>query len=74
MELKKFKLSAREIEICKLLLTELSLKDISYNLGITYSGVNFHAQNVYRKLNVQSRTELFVKLGKQIINSEQLTD
>jgi len=63
MELKKLKLSSREIEVCKLLLTELSLKEISYNLGITYSGVNFHAQNVYRKLNIQSRTELFVKFG-----------
>jgi len=63
-ELEKYKLSAREKEICKLLLTDLTLKEIGFNLGITYSGVSFHSQNIYRKLNIQSRTELFVKLGK----------
>jgi len=63
-ELKKYNFSAREKEICKLLLTELTLKEIGYKLGITYSGVSFHSQKIYRKLNIQSRTELFVKLGK----------
>jgi len=63
-ELEKYNLSVREKEICKLLLTDLTLKEIGFKLGITYSGVSFHSQNIYRKLNIQSRTELFVKLGK----------
>jgi len=63
-------LSQREKEICKLLLTELSMKQIAFKLGITYSGTAFHSQNLYRKLNIKSRTELFVKFGRKTISSE----
>ena len=51
-----------EMEMCKLLLTELPLKQIAHKLGITYSGVTYHAQSLYRKLGIRSRPELFVKL------------
>jgi DNA-binding CsgD family transcriptional regulator len=58
-------LTAREKEICKLFLTELTFKEIASALGISNSGVAFHSQNIYRKLGIQSRTELFVKLLKK---------
>jgi DNA-binding CsgD family transcriptional regulator len=54
-------LTAREIEIFNLLLTNLSTKEIASKLELTYSGVNFHIQNLYRKLGIQSRTELLAK-------------
>ena len=42
-------LITRETEIYKLLLTNLSSKEIASKLNISYSGVNFHIQNLYRK-------------------------
>jgi len=54
-------LTSREEEIFKLLFTELSMKQIASTLKISYSGVNFHANNIYRKVGIQGRTELFVK-------------
>jgi len=53
----------REREICELLLTEIPIKNIPVTLSVSKSTVNFHTRNLYRKLNIQSRTELFVKLG-----------
>jgi DNA-binding CsgD family transcriptional regulator len=55
--------TGREKEICELLLTDCSINDIAGTLKIKSSSVNFHIQNLYRKLDIQSRTELFVKLG-----------
>jgi DNA-binding CsgD family transcriptional regulator len=57
-------LSPREREVFTLLLTEAAPKDIAYNLDISASAVNKHISNIYRKLDVQSRTELFAKYRK----------
>ena len=62
-DLENLDLSEKEKEICRLLLTELSMKQIAQKLGVTYSGATYHSQNLYRKLDIQTRTELFVKLG-----------
>ncbi|MCL2214580.1 MAG: helix-turn-helix transcriptional regulator [Treponema sp.] len=70
VDLEDFDLSSREKEICRLLLTELSMKQIAYKLGITYSGAAYHSQNLYRKLNIKTRTELFVKFGRKAITAE----
>jgi len=61
IDLDDLNLSSREIEICQLLLTDLSLKQVALKLGISYSGVSYHTQNIYRKLNMQSRTELLAR-------------
>ncbi|GHV68816.1 hypothetical protein AGMMS49928_09310 [Spirochaetia bacterium] len=58
-------LSPRETEVFTLLLTEAPAKQIAHTLKISYSGVNFHTKNLYRKLGIQSRTELFAKFGKK---------
>jgi len=63
IDYEKMCFTPREKEICELLLTELSMRDIAKTLNLAYSSVNFHAQNIYRKLDIQSRPELFVKLG-----------
>jgi DNA-binding CsgD family transcriptional regulator len=59
------KLSPREKEIFYLLLTDISINEIAQKLQISYSGVNFHIQNLYNKLGIQSRTELLVKYRKR---------
>jgi len=58
------KLTSREQEILDLLLKGLTPKEIAYNLNIKYATVDFHRNSLYRKLDVQSIQELFVKYGK----------
>jgi DNA-binding CsgD family transcriptional regulator len=59
----KFGLSKREKEICTLLLKGHTIKEISAELFIAYATVNNHCQNIYRKLGINSRQELFLKFG-----------
>jgi DNA-binding CsgD family transcriptional regulator/TPR repeat protein len=54
-------LTQREQEILSLLLAGTAPKEIAYNLKIKYPTVNFHMNNLYRKLGIQSRAELFAK-------------
>jgi DNA-binding CsgD family transcriptional regulator len=54
-------LTNREQEILDLLFKGSTPKEIAFNLGIKYRTVDFHRNNVYRKLGVQSIQELFAK-------------
>ena len=51
-------LTEREHEVFTMLLGGMTLKDIAYTLKITFSTVNFHCNNLYRKLGINSRAEL----------------
>jgi DNA-binding NarL/FixJ family response regulator len=57
-------LSPREKEIFTMLLTDLQRKHIADTLKISEGTVNFHVNNLYHKLGIQSRAELFAKYGK----------
>ena len=52
-------LTPREEEIFTMLLTGKAPKEIAYILKISYDTVLFHQKNLYRKLGIQSRAELF---------------
>jgi DNA-binding CsgD family transcriptional regulator len=52
-------LTAREKEIFTMLLTGKAPKEIAHTLKISYDTVLFHQKNLYRKLGIQSRAELF---------------
>ena len=54
-------LTPREEEIFVLLLKGIAPKEIAYTLKISYDTVNFHQKNLYRKLGIQSRAELFAR-------------
>ncbi|GHU62260.1 hypothetical protein AGMMS49983_03400 [Clostridia bacterium] len=54
-------LTAREKQVFTLLMTGLAKKQVAAELKISNATANFHANNLYRKLNVQSRAELFAK-------------
>ena len=54
-------LTSREREIFTLLLTDKPPKEIASFLKVSYYTVDFHRKNLYRKLGIQSRTELFAK-------------
>jgi DNA-binding CsgD family transcriptional regulator len=63
-EIEKLGLSPREKEIFILLLGDSQRKHIADTLKIGNGTVNFHINNLYRKLGIQSRVELFAKYGK----------
>ncbi|MCL2544708.1 MAG: LuxR C-terminal-related transcriptional regulator [Clostridia bacterium] len=52
-------LTAREKEVTALLLAGDSQKMIAAKLNVSFSTVSFHMRNLYRKLNIQSKGELF---------------
>ena len=56
--------SEREKEVMGLLLQGKSNKQIALSLGISASTVEYHLKNVYKKLQVTSRTEAVLRLGK----------
>lgn len=71
MKAKKLKIdtsqfSERENEVIRLLLQGKSNKQIALALGISQSTVEYHLKNVYKKLQVTSRTEAVLRLGKSI--------
>ena len=53
--------SKREAEVCDLLLQGYTLRQISAILPIAYSTVNTYCTSAYRKLGINSRTELLLK-------------
>jgi DNA-binding CsgD family transcriptional regulator len=66
----KYKLSNRETQVCRLLIEGYTLRQISAILSIAYSTVNTYCTTAYRKLNINSRTELII-LYKDYVNSEK---
>jgi len=58
--------SAREKEVIELLLQGKSNKQIALALSISASTVEYHLKNIYKKLQVNSRTEAVLRLGKSI--------
>jgi len=54
----EFKLSAREIEIIKLIKNGYGNKQLSTELGLSVYTIETHRKNIYRKLNLQGIGEL----------------
>lgn len=55
------KLSARELEVLDLLSKGLAYKEVASQLGISYSTVHRHVENIYKKLHVHSCTQAVAK-------------
>lgn len=58
---KVFNLTPREEEVARLLLHGESTKQIATKLNISIHTVNFHIKNLYKKVGINSRAELFVQ-------------
>src|ERR1700692_113368 len=70
----KDSLSPRETEVCLFLAEGLPLKEIAFRLRVSIHTADFHARNVYRKLEVHSRAELFKHFAKdQVIEVRHAT-
>jgi DNA-binding NarL/FixJ family response regulator len=52
--LKKFQLTKREVDIIRLICSELSTKQIASQLFLSEFTVNTHRKNIFRKLNVKN--------------------
>jgi LuxR family maltose regulon positive regulatory protein len=50
-------LTKRELEVLKLLATDLSTKEMALEMNITWATVRTHSKNIYAKLGVNSRYE-----------------
>lgn len=62
-ELEQMNLTEREKEILRLLIKGNSYKEIAGAIFISVETLNSHIKNIYRKLNVHSRSELAAKYG-----------
>jgi len=58
--------SKREKEVANLLLQGKSNKQIAITLGVSAGTVEYHLKNIYKKLQVSSRTEAVLELGKSV--------
>lgn len=65
--LKDLRLSPKEAEVCELLLNGYTLRQTAAMLEIAYSTANTYCTSLYRKLNINSRTELTL-LFKEFID------
>lgn len=59
----KYGLTPRQKEVAVLLLAAKTRRQIAGELGLSESTVKMHAADLYRKLNINSRTELFRLFG-----------
>jgi DNA-binding CsgD family transcriptional regulator len=65
-ELDQSNLTEREKEILQLLIKGNSYKEIAGVIFISVETLNSHIKNIYRKLNVHSRSELAARYGNLI--------
>jgi DNA-binding NarL/FixJ family response regulator len=65
-EIEELHLTSREKEILNLLIKGYSYKEIAAALFISVETLNSHIKNIYRKLDVHSRSELAAKYGNSV--------
>lgn len=53
-------LSSKEMEVFELLLTDMTMVQISKELFLSLSGVHFHCKNIYKKLDVSNRRQFLI--------------
>lgn len=53
-------LSAKEMEVFELLLTDKTMAQIAEDLYISVSAVHFHCKNIYKKLSISSRRQFLI--------------
>ncbi len=57
-KMKDYKLTNAEMEVCRLLLEGYTLRQISGIVSKAYATINTYCTSIYRKMNINSRTEL----------------
>ena len=62
----KLNLTPREEEIFTMLLSGAAPKEIAHTLKISYHTEHYHQKNLYRKLGIQSISELFARYSRSL--------
>lgn len=57
----KTKLTAKEVQVVRFLVDGFTYQRIAEQLGISIDGVRFHIKNIYKKLQVKSKTQVIKK-------------
>jgi len=67
-------LTPREQEVFHMLLRGMKAKEIAAEFSITVWGANYFIKQIYRKLNVNSKTQLILEYFdcRQLIEEEEL--
>ncbi len=60
-----YDLTAHELKLLKLLVEGHNYQSAAAELGVTFSTINFHMQNIYGKLQVHSKSEAVAKALRQ---------
>ena len=68
----KYNISEREKEVLELLVKGKTNREIEDILYISYHTVRVHVKNIYKKLNINNKTDLIIVLGS--INSNTVKD
>lgn len=55
---KKYRLAAREIEVCKMILEGLQYKEIALKMDLSENTIETYRKRIFKKCNVQNKTEL----------------
>lgn len=64
IDIKGVHLSARDLSIIDNMVNGIPDKLIAHNLGIAHSTFDFHKRNLFKKLNINSKSELIVECFK----------
>lgn len=67
-----YNLTKREIDVAKLICEGLSNKEISDRLFISTHTVKSHIDNIFKKIGVNSRTSIIVKLNKSLNQNQKI--
>ncbi len=73
-EFEKYGLTPRQQEIAVLLLSAKTRRQIAGELGISESTVKMHVTDLYKKLDINSRIELFKLFGVEKVDLERLVE
>lgn len=63
-KLARYKLTEREIDVCNLLMENLSAKQIAAALDLTENTINSYKKTLYKKLDVTTKDELINKINE----------
>ena len=69
-----FKLTPREKEIAILLMQGYSIKQIAVDIGISFDTAKYHIKNLYKKLDISSRYELYGRFSVSTNNNQNQPD
>lgn len=58
----KYKLSKSELKVVSEIIRGLTNKEVGNNLFVSEKTIKFHLTNIYKKMGVQSRSQLIVKV------------